>query len=439
MDAYLKHAPIERLVRERRITEGSAETLTSLQDLVYFTSDDGQLQGMFEGTAFEQGGTLLGLDAIPVAEPMIAGATPLSLIDLTIDRTNVGYDRNWVGFHRRRWRVRAKTYSSFVLSCLETTWGQKEAQAILQLATTSHKLDFIEALARRIWESPFENYSRFTGHQLVYKSGDETIRNIIEGDGAICSEKVQALKFITDHYGLPSEYLFAGANAVAPIPEAKLRELLVTFDFTYSKRYQRYWQHTALLYTIDGLPLLVDATNGNIPFLFLRGPAAERILADTARRPVTVRMVESREDFYYHRVAQDIPENLFFALEGWIPYADLMQVVENELGLHISKKFFVTPILYRSARGFDRLEQEYARICDKRGLRYTAVRDWTLDSALGQELMEEHPRAGESILLSQGHLTKRYNEWDGPGHQAGLIIIQLKQEEEAKTSCQRSS
>ena len=49
LDYYLKCCPIHQLLDEGRITEGSAETLQTLQDLVYIASDDGQLHGMFAG------------------------------------------------------------------------------------------------------------------------------------------------------------------------------------------------------------------------------------------------------------------------------------------------------------------------------------------------------------------------------------------------------
>ena len=46
----------------------------------------------------------------------------------------------------------------------------------MELRSTGQKLKFLESLARRIWNSRFENYSRFTGRKLVYKSGDEDHR-----------------------------------------------------------------------------------------------------------------------------------------------------------------------------------------------------------------------------------------------------------------------
>ena len=80
--------------------------------------------------------------------------------------------------------------------------------------------------------------------------------------------------------------------------------MLKTFDFSLSKRYMRYWQHTALLYRVDGARVLLDATNGNVPFLFLRDGEADPMLRREGKASLPVRMVESEEQFYYHETLQ---------------------------------------------------------------------------------------------------------------------------------------
>ena len=429
LQRYLKSPPTERLVLERRITESSAETLASIQDLVYMCDDQGMLHGMFSGVEFRQGARAIAPDEAPTGERVQIGEKDALLLDVAIDRTNVGYDRNWVGFNRRRWMARPESYSDFVLSCLEERLGLSEAQAVLQLDTAENKLRLVEALARRVWESDFENYSRFVGRKLVYKSGDETVRNIMEGGGGICSEKVQALKFLTDHYGLESEVVLAGPDVPGPVPEPRLRELLTTFDFRFSKRYMRYWQHTALLYNVDGTSVLVDDTNGNIPFLFVKDSEADRLLGYETKPPVKVNMAVTEEDFYYHRVSQDIPRDLFFAMEGWIPYVDLVQVFDNELGLYISREFMVMPIVYRSARTFDRIRREYETVCQAAGLESTASEEWGLDSAQGEVFVDREPDVAAKVLQARDHLLSRYDEYDGPGHEAGLLVIGLRSRE----------
>ena len=425
LDKWLKNAPLDRLRQQGRTTQGSEATLFSLQDLVYATNDNGRLVDMVSGVTFRQMGEVVGLGEATSVEESRVGDSEVAVIDLTIDRTNVGYDRNWLGFHRRRWERHADRYASFVRDTLEGRCGPAEAEAVLQLESPEMRLRFLKAVARRIWESDFENYSRFVGDKLIFKSGDETLRNIMAGAGGICTEKVQALKFVTDHYGFDSEYVIAGDAAFEPPPVAKLRELLTTFDFRFAKRYMRYWQHIALLYHVGGSRVLVDTTNGNIPFLFLQDGDAERVLGYEDKTPVTVRMVEFEEDFYYHRVPQDVPEGLLFALEGWIPDADMMQVFDNELGLYLSRDFYVTPIPYRNEREFDRLKGEYQRVCRRANLECSVSPRWELDSPLGQAFVLQEPRVSRHVLASQEHLLRRYNAWDGPGHQAGLVVIRL--------------
>ena len=435
---YIKRAPIERLLAESRITPSSVDTLYALGDFVYASDNGGRLRDMFPGIAFTDGGRPIGLDDsptvhhIPLPSPSGGGSgwgsypgQEVALLDIGIDRIACEYDRNWRGFHARRWARAPERYAAFVRDTLTADYGEPEANDILELRSSEHKLKFLKSLARRIWNSQFENYSRFTGRRLVYKSGDETVDNILDGGGAICSEKVQALKFLTDRYGFESEYVLAGQDADGPFPAEKLRELLTTFDFSLSKRYMRYWQHTALLYRVDGARVLVDATNGNVPFLFLQDARAERLLRREGKTPLTVRMVESEEQFYYHETPQDIPENLFFALEGWIPFSDLMQVFDNELGLFLSADYYVAPISYRSEREYARDRGEFLEVCQRSGLEHSITEEWTLDTPLGRAFTGAEPEVSRRILDARDHLLARLDECDGPGHEAGLVVIKL--------------
>ena len=181
----------------------------------------------------------------------------------------------------------------------------------------------------------------------------------------------------------------------------------------------------ALLYHLDGQDILVDATNGNIPFLFLLGDEAKLVHDYPSKEPLAVRMSLHEEAFYYHRVSQDIPENLLFALEGWIPEADLIQVFENELGLFLSESFFVTPVVYRNQREFLRQQRKYNEACEKVGLLSEVNEKWTLDSEIGRQFTQMNPFASQQVLASKQHLLSRYNESEGSGHQAGLVLVKL--------------
>ena len=434
LDRYVRRPDTEALVSQQRMTADSGEALHAVQDYVYRCSDDGSLGDMYPGLILRQDGRQLEPCAVPSGVSMTSEGRDLLLFDVEIDRESVGYDRNWRGFHRRRWDLNADEYARFVLDCLETRYGPADAEAVLQLNTTLSKLKLVEAVACRIWESDFENYSRFTGRNLIYKTGDETLRNIMDGAGGICSEKVQALKFVTDHYGIESEYLVAGPDVPGPVPEAQLREMLTTFDFRFSKRHMRYWQHAALLYNIDGETALVDATNGNIPFVFEQNEAAKRLLGYDDKESLHVQMALSPEDFYYHRVPQDIPEDLYFAMEGWIPDVDLVQVFDNELGLYIADGFMVAPIVYRSDRVLERLRRQYIAAAGQAGVACVVDPEWGLESELGQRFAADHEEAAGRILACREHLLTRYDECHGPGHEAGLVVMALRSGSDADRS-----
>ena len=209
LDKYVKNAPIQDLLRVSRITPNSADSLFALQDLLYASSDNGRLLDMFAGVTFKQGGRMIEPEEAPERQLALVDGRDVWVIDLAVDRTNCDYDRNWTGFHARKWLRDPDRYAGFVYDTLVESLGEAEAESVLEMDSTKKKLALLEALAKRVWDSQFENYSRFVGRKLVYKSGDETIDNIMDGAGAICSEKVQALKFLTDHYGFTSEYIIA--------------------------------------------------------------------------------------------------------------------------------------------------------------------------------------------------------------------------------------
>ena len=426
LERYLKSPPFDELLENQRITPESARSLSAIQDLAYVSDNDGRLHDLFPGTHVKQSDQTLASRMIPQLGLGRTGEIEVDVIDLTLDRWNVGYSRNLVGFKKRRWVKDEPAYRGFIRSAVERNHCPSDADSILELTSAKDRLTLLRSVSERIWEADFENYSRFTGQKLIFKTGDETVLNIIAGGGGICSEKVQALKFLTDNLGYESEYLLAGPNAIKPLPEEKLRELLTTFEFDFSKRYMRYWEHLALLYHLDGSDIVGDATNGNIPFMFLVGPSVDKMLNCREKVPVSVRMSLNEETFYYHRVTQDIPENLLYALEGWIPEADLLEVFENELGLYISEGYFVMPLIYKNRKEFLDLERQYKIACERAGLLCVIKEEWDLDSEIGQRFAKEHPFASRQIIECEEHLLFRYNESEGQDHKAGVLVVDLK-------------
>ena len=367
----------------------------------------------------------LNLAEIPPAAPAELDGSPVWLFDISIDRSESEYVRNWTGFNRRRWGRNSEAFEDFVESAVRAH-ADADFDSVLSLGDRGAKTTFLRCIAKAIWDSPFENYSRFIGQKLPYKTGDETIFNIMDGHGGICSEKVQALRFIAGAYGLESGYLFAGPDAIGPLPEDHLRRILATFDFRGAQAAMRFWQHLALEFNVDGVPILVDATNGNIPFLFESGADCLEILDERALNPVRVRMATYDEDFYYHRAPDDLASELCYAMENFIPEIDLVQVFDNELGLIITPDFLVSPLPFRDERDFAGLTDMYEGLTRSQGLEFELSEDWSIDGPLGEDFRSLEQEAAECILDCHERLLSRYHWFEGPEYELGLAVVRLR-------------
>ena len=422
--SYITNVEPSDLVSEGLMLDEMRPELEAIQDLVHAISEDGRILGIYPGTVFRCGVREVTTAEAPPITPAMVGDSTVDLIDITIDRSETGYCRNWTGFNRRRWTRCQSGFQSFVDSSVQDRG--KGGDYALALDSPDSRVQFLRRLSRAIWDAPFENYSRFTGPKLRYKTGDEAVFSIVAGGGAICSEKVQALKFLTDRYGFDSSYVLAGPSAPGPLPIDQLRQILDTFDFRGAAQIMKYWQHMALEFTVDGERILVDATNGNIPFLFMRGTDLEAALDMRPPRPVRVRMGTYAEDFYYHRCPEDLALDLCYAMESFIPEIDMVQVFDNELGLIITPDFLVSPLPYSSDAEFADLSGMYERLAAPDGLRYNLSEEWTLDGPAGSAFLEREPDAARLVLDSHDHLVERYNLFEDGDYDMGLAAIQLR-------------
>ncbi len=420
---YLAVRDASELVSDRRLLPDSLVQFQAFQDITLTLSDGGVPGSLIPGAILRNGPRELTPDQTAPCETVLLNGSYVHLLEVSIDRSETGYTRNWRGFNRRRWERSRDQFEQFVESA--TSFGHDSGPPP-SLDTCEGKIEFLNRVAKAVWDSPFENYSRFTGLRLPYKTADETLLNIIEGRGAICSEKVQALKFLTDIYGFESKYVFAGPDAVGRLPGDELRRILETFDFRGARQTMRYWQHLALEYIVDDQRILVDATNGNIPFLFLNGPEYESILESDFPRPVLVRMGTYPENFYYHRAPDDLALDLCYAMESYIPEIDLVQVFDNELGLAITAEFLVAPVPFKTDEEFLKLYTLYEELAAPDNLEMDVVSNWSLDSPLGESFYARDPDAAEAILDSHDHLLERYDQFEGFGHQLGLAIVKLR-------------
>ncbi len=423
--AYLTDVDPVLLAEDGMILPGSASTLMSIQDVSHMTDSQGVLLSLAPGTVFRSDVRELSPQEVPPCSAATVRGTEVGLIDITIERSETGYSRNWQGFNRRRWDHSASHFESFVLSSVRQL-HEKECDEVIALYDRSSRIKFLEAIAKAIWDAPFENYSRFTGDRLRYKTGDEALAHIIEGRGAICSEKVQALKFVTDHFGFESHYVLVGPDTPGPVPVDHLRHILDTFDFRGAAPAMRFWQHMALEFVVDDEHILVDATNGNIPFLFTYGAETEDVLNDERPKPITTMMGTYPEKFYYHRAPDDLALDLCYAMENFIPEIDLVQVFDNELGLALTPEFLVTPLPYRSDAHFDSLTSMYRDLAEPRCLAFDADPQWRLEGPVGTEFMECEPFAAEMVMDSYAHLVDRYNLFEDEWHEMGLAVIRLQ-------------
>jgi len=60
-------------------------------------------------------------------------------------------------------------HTRFILEAIEAQNAPEEARRIMNLESQADKIQFIRAIAQRIWHSDFESYSRFSGAKLRYK------------------------------------------------------------------------------------------------------------------------------------------------------------------------------------------------------------------------------------------------------------------------------
>lgn len=414
LDRYLRRAEPNELIRQGRISPGDAEQLSKIQDRIFQIDNSGWLLPRpNEDTVLLNGSEPVEWDQEVLFDLVQTEHERFLLLDLRIDRSDAIFNLNERGYNLRKWHKNKDRFEGFIEEALISAYGS-EASEILKLNGTESKKRFLRAIGRKIWEADFELYSRFIGERIRYKDGSETLENIIMGRGGICSEKASAMKMISDRFGFEVEYLLAGPDAKGRFPTERLREMIEERDFAYGKKYTNYWQHMALLYRIDGEPVMMDVTNGNVPFLFLEGEEAMNLI--DSERFIKVRMAEEVERFYYHRVPQDIPLALLALMRDWIEAIDIIHVLDDELGLLIRRDYFVWPVMYQDE---GELEEEigwWEMIREREG--FDAV-EMLVDKGEPGELWSEfsmrHPGIYRDLIEASSYLRERYNRFRSSG------------------------
>jgi hypothetical protein len=404
-DNYVKVINVEGMTPE------SAKNLGVIQDCIYKIDDDGELLELYEGLVIRQGDDVVQLDDEPGFQLVQSDDYPdFMLLDLTVDRSQITEDGNPYGYNIRKWNKNQTVFERFVSECLTENYG-KNADRIMEVSTFEDQKRFLQAVGKKIWESDFELYSRFIGDKLWFKDSAETLLNIIAGRGGTCTEKSSAMKLISDVYGFTSEYVLGGSDAKGPFPVDALRKMLETLDFELGKKYMIYWDHMALLYDLEVEDVLIDVTNGNVPFLFLTGGEIEKLLREDNKKSVKVKMVLRDENFYYHVTPQDIPEYLLEAMQDWIEDVDLIHVFDDGLGLLIREDYFVWPMMYKDE---DEKMVEYnwwLELKEKQNFSAAELLDnFSLPGAVVNEFKEKYPQKFVDLIGAYDYLVERYNE-----------------------------
>lgn len=393
------------------ITEESIRNLNVIQDCIYRIDDDGELLDLYEGLIIRQDDNAVDLDDEPAFQLIQSeDHADFMLLDLVIDRSQITEEGNFYGYNIRKWQKNQEVFENFVHECLTENYG-RSTDRILELETLEDQKKFLRAIGKKIWDSDFELYSRFIGDRLWFKDSSEALLNIIDGRGGACTEKSAAMKLISDAYGFKSEYVLGGPGAKGPFPVDVLREMLETMDFELGKKYMVYWEHMALLYDLEEEDVMMDVTNGNIPFLFLVGDEIEKLLGEHRKKGIKFKMVMREEEFYFHVTPQDIPEYLLEAMQDWIEDIDLIHVFEDGLGLLIREDYYVWPLMYRDE---DEKMVEYnwwLEIKEKQKFPDAELLDnYSLPGAVVNEFKEKYPQKFLDIVEAADYLVDRYNE-----------------------------
>jgi hypothetical protein len=398
-------------------------------DGLFLLTDEGALGELIPGLRFRIGGRACDLDH------RLDGGRAAGPVRIEINRSHTGYTRNWPAYLSRRWKLRADAYSRFVESLVaEACPG--EAGSVLRLDAPDRIRRFLAAVAARIHASPYETYSRYLEPGAPFRSCDQTLDRILEGDGGNCAEKAMALYFIAHAYGIQPEVVLGGEEAVGKFPFRALRSILDerAFGSEATRDAQRYWQHYAILCRPSANAedeVFCDVAGSNIPFLFLGAEEASTYLDPDRRTPITVVITLEPIRLYYHRLTrrQDLPLDLYYAMENFIESIDVIHTFDNELGLLHTGDYWVGAVAHRGRRELGRIIGEYEQFIRRAG------RDPRADMCFARELVPgrhplldrflgAYPCGAARIIAAEAGIRRRIDS-ARPGSQFDYVVINI--------------
>ena len=202
-----------------------------------------------------------------------------------------------------------------------------------ELLDTANKVRFLFGVARVIHAAPFENFSKIiAGRQ--FRCGYEMWSNMAQGFGGVCGEKTAALKFICDILSIPNRPVLGSDDLIPDDFEESLRAYV---DSGGSEELPLDIHHHILEITVDSSRYLVDASNGNIPLVFLDGDGADALISGGFR----ARMVYRVDRMMMRRSSTWTGDMIETLSEYHVPELHLQYVFKQGLGLHISPQAYI--------------------------------------------------------------------------------------------------
>ncbi|MEM7396093.1 MAG: hypothetical protein AAF492_27480, partial [Verrucomicrobiota bacterium] len=227
--------------------------------------------------------------------------------------------------------------------------------------TEDQQVRFIHHAARRLYAAPFENVTKID-HALPFRTGPEVWANIAEGGGGICAEKTGALLFLCHLLDVETAPVIGAAEE---IPEDLEAHYLAYASGDLKKR--PFWiQHHFLEVRPGRRRLLIDVTNGNLPFLFREGDDVEHMLNGGYRG----RMVYRSEKLHLKRATPLLGDLLLTLSEFHAPDLYFDYIFDQGLGLHIDRDLFVGVYFDWGGEQAARMERYYAANARKRRMPY---------------------------------------------------------------------
>ncbi len=386
-------------------------------DSLFLLSDEGVLGDLIPNLRFRVRGRECKLDdSLPCKNLS-------NSIAIEIDRSETGYVRNWPAYLKRRWKLREGAYSQFVESIIDEAYGCNAVE-VLARNSPSNALRFLSAVARRIFDAPYETYSRYLSPFAPFKSCDQTLDRIISGDGGNCAEKAMALYFVVHAYGFQSEIVLGGEDASGSFPYHALRSILNShaFDFAGTRDVQRYWQHFSLLCTPSNIecgPIFCDVAGSNLPFFCTPADDVTHLLRSGDKEAIDVAITLEPLRVFYHALPhrQDLPLDLYYAMESLIDSIDVVQTFDNELGLLHTGDYWIGAFAYRSRRELAKIKAAYKQFVagagrnEDRDLCFVAdLHD--IKHTLHEEFVRNYPRGASQISAADKRIRARIRRID---------------------------